>query len=41
MLRRHLPIPDSEIVVVNTLVTVREPVSAFATFSGFARQRVP
>ena len=47
VLRRELAIPDTEIVIcgmslgwaaddkVNTLVTVREPVSAFARFEGF------
>ena len=47
VLRQVLAIPDSEIVIcgmslgwaaddkVNTLVTVREPVAAFATFEGF------
>jgi nitroreductase len=47
VLRRHLPIPDSQIVicgmsigysrddVVNTLVTEREPVASFTTFAGF------
>ena len=47
VLRRELAIPEGEIVVcgmslgwaaddkVNTLVTVREPVSAFASFEGF------
>ncbi len=47
ILRRELAIPESEIVVcgmsmgyasddkVNTLVTVREPASAFASFEGF------
>jgi len=47
VLRRHLPIPDSEIVIcgmslgyakddgVNRLVTEREPVANFAKFAGF------
>jgi nitroreductase len=48
VLRRHLPIPDNQVVVcgmsigyaredvVNQLVTEREPVARFATFCGFS-----